>query len=157
MSRKVLNRDELALVVRDLRAQAKKSVFTNGCFDLLHRGHIEYLRAAHELGDVLVVGLNTDRSVRALKGPDRPIQPENDRAEIMAALECVDYVTLFDEDTPLSLISRIVPHVLVKGGDWPVERIVGRDVVEGAGGRVLSIPYVAGLSTSELIRRIRRP
>ena len=155
MKSKICSWQELALEFKSLQKQKKKCVFTNGCFDLLHMGHIHYLRKARALGDVLVIGINSDRSVRKLKGPSRPVQPENDRAEILAALECVDYVTLFDQDTPLLLIEHLVPDILVKGGDWPIDQIVGREVVEKNGGRVLSIPYIEGVSTSELIRRIR--
>jgi len=155
MKSKILEWEPLALEIQKSKGRNEKCVFTNGCFDLLHKGHIRYLEQAKSLGDRLVVGVNSDRSVRRIKGPDRPIQPEGDRAEILAALACVDYVTLFDQETPLRLIEFIVPDVLVKGGDWPVHRIVGRDVVEKAGGSVLSIPYSEGDSTSRLIERIR--
>lgn len=140
--------------VRLLRAQGKRIVFTNGCFDILHPGHIRYLRAARELGDVLIVAVNSDASVRQLKGPQRPIVPASDRAEVVAALEMVDYVTIFDEDTPLQLIQHILPDVLVKGGDWPADAIVGAAVVRAHGGTVHSLPYAPGYSTSNLIARI---
>ncbi len=143
-------RAELAL----RRAEGARIVFTNGCFDLLHVGHVRYLRQARRMGDLLVVAINSDASIRRLKGPSRPVQPERDRAEILAAMECVDYVVSFDQDTPLALIERLRPDVLVKGGDWPVERIVGREVVERSGGRVATIPYLEGASTSTLIERI---
>ena len=156
MQSKILTREPLTQEIERSKRRGEKCVFTNGCFDILHKGHVRYLQQARSLGDRLVVGVNSDRSVRTIKGPGRPIQPENDRAEILAALACVDYVTLFDEETPLRLIERIVPDVLVKGGDWPVHRIVGREVVERAGGTVLSIPYTEGDSTSRLIERIRR-
>jgi D-beta-D-heptose 7-phosphate kinase/D-beta-D-heptose 1-phosphate adenosyltransferase len=130
-------------------------VFTNGCFDLLHVGHVRYLQAARALGDALVVGLNADASVRRIKGPRRPVTPQRERAEVLAALECVDYVTIFAADTPLALIRRVGPDVLVKGGDWPPERIVGREAVLARGGRVLSIPLVPGRSTTGLIERLR--
>lgn len=130
-------------------------VFTNGCFDLIHAGHVRYLAAARSLGGALVVGLNGDASVRRLKGPSRPIVPENERAEILAAFECVDAVTIFDEETPLQLIEALTPDVLVKGGDWPLEAIVGREHVESHGGRVLSLPLLEGRSTSSVISRIR--
>ncbi len=157
MNEKVIESwDRLEDELKRLRARGQKVVFTNGCFDLLHVGHVRYLRAARRLGDLLLVALNTDRSVRKLKGPTRPVQPQGDRAEILAALECVDLVTFFDEPTPLRLIERMLPDVLVKGGDWPVDRIVGREAVEAAGGRVVTLPYVPGVSTSELIERIRR-
>jgi rfaE bifunctional protein nucleotidyltransferase chain/domain len=130
-------------------------VFTNGCFDLIHAGHVRYLAAARSLGGALVVGLNGDASVRRLKGPSRPIIPENERAEILAAFECVDVVTIFDEETPLKLIEALTPDVLVKGGDWPLEAIIGREHVLSHGGRVLSLPLLEGRSTSSVISRIR--
>jgi rfaE bifunctional protein nucleotidyltransferase chain/domain len=130
-------------------------VFTNGVFDLIHRGHVEYLNAARELGDALVVGINTDASVRRLKGSDRPIANESDRAIVLAGLEAVDAVTLFDEDTPRKLIADLLPDVLVKGGDYTPDAVVGREEVEAAGGRVVIIPLVDGRSTTGLIRRIR--
>jgi D-beta-D-heptose 7-phosphate kinase/D-beta-D-heptose 1-phosphate adenosyltransferase len=131
-------------------------VFTNGCFDLLHRGHVEYLAAARQLGDVLVVGLNSDASVRRLKGPDRPINPEGDRAAVLDALRAVDFVTIFEEDTPAALIEAVQPDVLVKGADYTEDRIVGADIVRRRGGRVVIVPLLGGRSTSGLIARIRR-
>ncbi len=136
------------------RAAAETVVFTNGVFDLLHRGHIEYLEEARALGDRLVVGINSDASVRRLKGPERPLVPEQERAELVGALKCVDLTVIFDDDTPERLIQAVHPQVLVKGGDWPVDRIVGRAFVESQGGRVLSLPLRAGVSTSALIERI---
>lgn len=131
-------------------------MFTNGCFDLMHIGHTRYLQSARALGDVLVVGVNSDASVRALeKAPDRPIVPEAQRAEVLAALECVDYVVIFDESNPLQLINAVQPDVLVKGGDWTIDRIVGRDLVESRGGLVKTIPLVPGMSTTGLLHRIR--
>ncbi len=130
-------------------------VFTNGCFDLLHPGHIQSLEAARELGDALVVGLNSDRSVRELKGPGRPVIPEQERAEILASLECVDAVVIFDEATPQQIIAALLPDVLVKGGDWPDDGIVGRAEVEGAGGRVVRLPVVEGYSTTKILVKIR--
>jgi D-beta-D-heptose 7-phosphate kinase/D-beta-D-heptose 1-phosphate adenosyltransferase len=130
-------------------------VFTNGCFDLLHPGHIRTLEEARQLGDALIVGLNSDASVRQLKGDGRPVIPERERAEILAALECVDAVVIFDEPTPREIISRLLPDVLVKGGDWPGDQIVGREEVEAAGGRVVLAPVVPGYSTSEILRKIR--
>ena len=130
-------------------------VFTNGCFDLLHPGHIRGLEQARQMGDVLIVGLNSDASVRQLKGPNRPVIPEADRAEILSALESVDAVVTFDELTPREVISRLLPDVLVKGGDWPGDQIVGREEVEAAGGRVVSIPLVQGYSTSAILQKIR--
>jgi len=153
---KILALDALARKVEAHRRRGKRIVFTNGCFDLLHVGHVRYLRQAKALGDVLIVAVNSDRSVRRLKGQDRPIQNEQDRLEILASLESVDYLTLFDEDTPLAVIERLQPDVLVKGGDWPPDRIVGRQVVEKRGGKVVVIPYVAGASTTDLVRKIRR-
>jgi D-beta-D-heptose 7-phosphate kinase/D-beta-D-heptose 1-phosphate adenosyltransferase len=137
-----------------LREAGKRVVFTNGCFDLLHPGHVRYLTAARALGDALIVALNSDRSVRELKGPARPILSEAERAEVMAALGCVDYVTIFDEPTPRSLIAALLPDVLVKGGDWGVGEIVGREEVEAAGGVTRSLAFVEGCSTSEIISRI---
>lgn len=131
-------------------------MFTNGCFDLLHRGHVEYLAAARQLGDVLVVGLNSDASVRRLKGPDRPINPEGDRAAVLDALRAVDFVTIFEEDTPAALIEAVQPDVLVKGADYTEDRIVGADIVRRRGGRVVIVPLLGGRSTSGLIARIRR-
>ena len=130
-------------------------VFTNGCFDLLHPGHIGSLEQARALGDALIVGLNSDASVRQLKGAGRPVLPEHERAEILAALECVDAVVIFDEPTPREVIAGLLPDVLVKGGDWPGDQIVGREEVEAAGGRVVSIPVVPGYSTTEILRKIR--
>jgi rfaE bifunctional protein nucleotidyltransferase chain/domain len=151
---KVFDRKKLILEREGLRRDGRSLVFTNGCFDLLHPGHVRYLAEARALGDALVVALNSDRSVRALKGEGRPILSQQERAELVAALEAVDYVTIFDEETPLELIAELLPDVLVKGGDWPLDQIVGREVVEGAGGRVVSLPYLEGSSTSDIIERI---
>lgn len=137
------------------RRQGKKVVFTNGCFDLLHLGHVDYLEKARNLGDVLVVGLNTDASVSRFKGPQRPIQDQQSRARVMAALEPVDLVVYFDEDTPLSLISELLPQILVKGSDYLAENIVGADVVKNAGGEVRTIDFVPGYSTSRIVEKIR--
>ncbi len=137
------------------KRNGRRIVFTNGCFDLLHPGHIGSLEQARALGDALVVGLNSDASVRQLKGPGRPVLPERERAEILAALECVDAVVVFDEPTPREVIARLLPDVLVKGGDWPGDQIVGREEVEAAGGCVVSIPVVPGYSTTEILRKIR--
>jgi rfaE bifunctional protein nucleotidyltransferase chain/domain len=141
-------------VLADWRRRGEKLVFTNGVFDLLHRGHVEYLEEARALGDRLVVGVNSDASVRRLKGPLRPIVPGSERAELLAALACVDLVALFDDDTPERLIREVSPEVLVKGGDWALEHIVGRDHVESTGGRVERIRLREGLSTSILVQRI---
>ena len=138
-----------------LRASGKTIVFTNGVFDLLHPGHVRYLQHARSLGDALIVGINSDRSVRAVKGPDRPITPENERAEILAALACVDAVAIFDEETPYEIISAIAPDVLVKGADWAEDAIVGRDIVEARGGRVVRATIEEGYSTTQILRNIR--
>jgi D-glycero-beta-D-manno-heptose 1-phosphate adenylyltransferase len=130
-------------------------VFTNGVFDLLHPGHVRYLDAARRLGDALIIGINSDRSVRAIKGPTRPLNPEHERAEVLLSLSCVDAVVVFDEDTPHRLITTIQPDILVKGSDWGANEIVGRDVVEARGGRVVRIDLAEGYSTTELIRRVR--
>jgi len=137
------------------RKRGKKIVFTNGCFDLLHAGHADYLEKAKALGDLLVVGLNSDASVRRLKGPKRPILPQEVRAKLLDALKPVDFVVLFEEDTPLKLIEAVRPHYLVKGGDWPPEKIVGREVVESYGGKVVSIPFTYDLSTTKIVERIK--
>jgi rfaE bifunctional protein nucleotidyltransferase chain/domain len=141
--------------IRDrLKSEKKKVVFTNGVFDIVHRGHVEYLTKAKALGDVLIVGMNTDASVRRLKGPDRPVVSQNDRAFVLAALRVVDYVCLFDEDTPFNLIKAVVPDVLVKGSDWAIDDIVGKDIVEAAGGKVQTIDYVPNRSTTNIIQKI---
>ena len=146
----------VAREVRNVQARGRQVVFTNGCFDLLHVGHVRYLQAARHLGDALVIGVNSDASVRRIKGPARPINLERHRLEVLAALECVTWLCLFGEETPLRLIRKIGPDILVKGGDWPVEKVVGRDVVTERGGRVLTIPLVRGVSTTELIRKSAR-
>ena len=139
-----------------LKRSGKRIVFTNGCFDILHPGHARYLHAAGDLGDHLIVALNSDRSVRSIKGSKRPIFPEKMRAELLAALECVNCVVIFDEDNPLRVIQYLLPHVLVKGGDWQEDRIIGADVVKAAGGEVRRIPFVKGHSTTDIIERIVR-
>ncbi len=141
-------------LIKEWKEKGQKVVFTNGCFDLIHAGHIDYLEKAGNFGDKLVVGLNTDRSVLELKGPGRPLNDQNARARILAALEFVDLITLFDEDTPHRLISQVVPDILVKGNDYADEDIVGAGIVKENGGEVLTVPLVAGYSTSELIRKI---
>jgi D-beta-D-heptose 7-phosphate kinase/D-beta-D-heptose 1-phosphate adenosyltransferase len=151
---KVKSREVLYKTIKDHKKKGRRIVFTNGCFDLLHLGHIRYLEKAKSLGDILVVGVNSDRSVQSLKGPGRPILPEEERAEILSSLACVDYVTVFDELTPLELISSLQPHILVKGGDWSKEAIVGKEVVEQSGGEVISLPFIEGSSTSSLIETI---
>jgi len=143
-----------ALLNRYARPRSIRLVFTNGCFDILHRGHVEYLYAARELGDALVVALNTDDSVRRLKGENRPVNTEMDRAIVVAGLGCVDAVTFFEEDTPRELISVLLPDVLVKGGDYTPDQVVGREEVEAAGGRVSIIPLVPDVSTTRIIQRV---
>lgn len=156
MSANVTTRDRLVPLLRQAQAQGKRIVFTNGCFDLMHIGHTRYLQAAKALGDMLVVGVNSDESVRSLnKAPDRPIVSESQRAEVMASLGCIDFVVLFNEPDPKNLIAALQPDVLVKGGDWAVERIVGREIVEARGGVVRTIPLVPGVSTTSIIERIR--
>jgi D-beta-D-heptose 7-phosphate kinase/D-beta-D-heptose 1-phosphate adenosyltransferase len=152
----MLTADALAVFVRDTRAAGKRIVFTNGVFDILHPGHLRYLQAARRHGDVLIVGLNSDASVRRNKGPERPTNPESERAEVLEALACVDAVSVFDEDTPAEIIRRVQPDVLVKGADWPADQIVGRDVVEARGGRVILEPVETGYSTTDIVNRVRR-
>jgi D-beta-D-heptose 7-phosphate kinase/D-beta-D-heptose 1-phosphate adenosyltransferase len=154
MKEKVKGREDLHKILKNLKAKGKRIVFTNGCFDLLHIGHIRYLEEAKALGDVLVVGINSDPSVRSLKGPHRPILPVEERAEILSALGCVDYVILFDETNPLELISLLMPHILVKGGDWTQETTIGNEVVERSGGKVVILPLIKGASTSGVIEMI---
>jgi D-beta-D-heptose 7-phosphate kinase/D-beta-D-heptose 1-phosphate adenosyltransferase len=151
----ILNREELLRARASLRAGGRRLVFTNGCFDILHVGHVRYLSEARRLGDALLVAINSDRSVRALKGAGRPVLGESERAEILAALSSVDFVTVFEEDSPRALISEVLPDVLVKGGDYRPDEIHGREEVERAGGRVLSLPFVEGASTTGIIERIK--
>ena len=155
MPEKLKSADEIAAIAAQAKKDGKRLVFTNGCFDLLHRGHVHILRRAKAAGDLLIVGLNSDRSVKSIKGPLRPILPESERVELIAAMEMVDYVVLFDEADPYSLIAAIVPDVLAKGGDWSAEKIIGADIVAQNGGRVEVIPYLKGFSTTEIIERIR--
>jgi D-glycero-beta-D-manno-heptose 1-phosphate adenylyltransferase len=152
---KVLSPPEAERFVERLRAAGKTVVFTNGVFDLLHPGHIRYLTDARREGDALVVAINSDRSVRAIKGPSRPLTPEYERAEVLAAVRCVDAVVMFDEDDPRQIIRRLEPDVLVKGADWAADAILGRDTVEARGGRVVRIPLATGYSTSAIIEKIR--
>ncbi|HXE75675.1 MAG TPA: D-glycero-beta-D-manno-heptose 1-phosphate adenylyltransferase [Candidatus Xenobia bacterium] len=153
---KILSRDALIIRRRQWKDNGKRVVFTNGCFDLLHVGHVRLLQQARAEGDALVVGLNSDASVQRLKGAGRPLVAQADRAELLAALECVDAVTIFEEDTPRELIAAVLPDVLVKGGDWAADRIVGREEVEANGGKVVVVPYVEGHSTSALIEKLRK-
>ena len=151
----ILDDAALQTFVREARAADKQVVFTNGVFDLLHPGHLRYLQAAKRHGDLLIVGLNSDASVRRNKGPSRPINPEEERAEVLAALDCVDAVSIFDDETPADIIRRVQPDILVKGADWPADQIVGRDTVEARGGKVILEPVEQGYSTSGLIEKAR--
>jgi rfaE bifunctional protein nucleotidyltransferase chain/domain len=151
----ILAADRAEHLAADWRRDGRRVVFTNGVFDILHPGHLRYLEAARAEGDALVVALNSDRSVRANKGSGRPVNAEADRAEVLAALRCVDAVVIFDEETPADIVRRLQPDVLVKGADWPADQIVGRDTVEARGGRVVRVPVAQGFSTSALIARVR--
>lgn len=153
---RILTRDAAADYARELRSAGRTVVFTNGVFDLLHPGHVRYLQQARRLGDALIVGLNADESVRRNKGPARPVNPEGERAEVLAALDCVDAVAIFAEDTPAAIISAVQPDILVKGADWPADQIVGRDTVEARGGRVVLMDVEQGHSTTSILDRIRR-
>jgi D-beta-D-heptose 7-phosphate kinase/D-beta-D-heptose 1-phosphate adenosyltransferase len=153
--KELLSLDEFLIIRKRLKEEGKKLVFTNGCFDIIHRGHVDYLNRAKALGDYLVVALNSDDSVRRLKGEGRPINKLEDRAFVIANLKAVDFVVSFNEDTPFEIISAIVPDVLVKGGDWSVDQIVGRDIVEANGGKVLSLPYVENYSTTSIINKMK--
>jgi rfaE bifunctional protein nucleotidyltransferase chain/domain len=151
---KILSPEKMLGERQRLRAAGKRLVFTNGVFDLLHVGHVRYLTKARTLGDALVVAINSDRTVRELKGPDRPVFDQSERAEILAALRCVDYVTIFDDVSPRNLIAALLPDVLVKGGDYGLHQIHGREEVEAAGGKVISLPFVDGSSTTSILERI---
>ena len=155
MSGKLKTLDELIEIAAQARRNGKSVVFTNGCFDILHRGHVHVLRQAKAAGDLLIVAINSDQSVKAIKGPTRPVAAEIDRLELIAAMEMVDYVILFDEPDPSKLITAIKPNVLAKGGDWGADEVVCADIVERQGGRVLLVPYLKGYSTTEMIERIR--
>ncbi len=156
MKEKILTPDEARAARARLRAEGRRLVFTNGCFDILHVGHVRYLQAARALGDALLVAINSDAAVRALKGDSRPVMNEGERAEMLAALSSVSYVTVFDALSPRALISELLPDVLVKGGDYGVDEIHGREEVEAAGGRVLALPFVEGASTTDIIERIKQ-
>lgn len=145
---------ELSSIVNTLKQDGKRIVFTNGCFDIIHVGHVRYLKEARELGDVLVVGLNSDISVRTIKGSNRPIVPQGERAEVLSSLKYVDYVVIFGEPDPYNTIAAIKPDVLVKGGDWGIDKIIGRDIVESYGGKVCTIPFIEGASSSGIIEDI---
>ena len=155
MKRKIIARSILPDLAHKLRIAGKKVVFTNGAFDILHLGHVTYLQKAKEQGDVLIVGVNSDASVKSYKGPDRPINPEKDRMLVLAALACVDFVVLFEESTPLNLIMMARPHVLVKGADWKKSEIAGAKEVESWGGKVKLVPVVAGRSTTNVIKKMK--
>jgi len=148
---KIVRQDELKHILQGLKAQAKRVVFTNGCFDIIHIGHVRYLREARTFGDLLVVGINSDRSVSIIK-PDRPVNSQDQRAEVLASLEMVDYVTIFDQETPYELIKSLQPDVLVKGGDWKKEDIIGSDIAK----ETHSLPYIEGISTTGIIERIKK-
>jgi len=152
---RVMTGPQAAAFATSARASGQRIVFTNGVFDLLHPGHVRYLREARGLGDLLIVGVNADESVRRNKGPERPINRQDERAEVLAALECVDGVVIFAEDTPADIIRLVQPDILVKGADWPADQIVGRDTVESRGGRVVLVPVEAGHSTTSIVERIR--
>ena len=155
MTGKLKSADEVAAIAAEASKNGKTVVFTNGCFDILHRGHVHVLRQAKAAGDILIVGINSDKSVKSIKGDSRPVLPEIDRVELISAMEMVDYVVIFDEPDPYKLIVAIKPGVLAKGGDWTEDKIIGADIVEQGGGRVAVIPYLKGFSTSEIIERIR--
>jgi rfaE bifunctional protein nucleotidyltransferase chain/domain len=151
----IYTKEKFVDVRQELKSKNKKVVFTNGCFDILHRGHVEYLNEAKSLGDYLVVGLNSDDSVKRLKGETRPLQNQDDRAFVLGSLKCVDAVIIFDEDTPYELIKTVMPDFLVKGGDWKKEDIVGSDIVSDNGGKVISLKFVDSYSTTNLINKIK--
>jgi rfaE bifunctional protein nucleotidyltransferase chain/domain len=153
---KILERNALKDKLEGLRKKGKKIAFTNGCFDILHVGHVRYLREAKKTADILVLALNSDSSVRSLKGEERPLIPEKERAEIIAALEFIDFVTIFPELTPLELINYLKPDILIKGGDWPEEKVVGREEIKKWGGRVAIIPEVEGKSTTNIVEKIKK-
>jgi rfaE bifunctional protein nucleotidyltransferase chain/domain len=153
---KILSKDRLKKAIEQYKKEGKKIVFTNGCFDILHAGHVRYLSDAKKLGDILILAINSDSSVRSIKGKPRPFIPQAERAYVIASLESVDYVTIFDEDTPLLLIEYLQPHILVKGGDWTEETVVGRDSVTKWGGRVVIMPEVKGISTTNIIEKIKK-
>jgi D-beta-D-heptose 7-phosphate kinase/D-beta-D-heptose 1-phosphate adenosyltransferase len=155
VSGKLKSFEEIKAIVVGARNNGKRVAFTNGCFDLLHRGHVHVLRAARACADLLIVGINSDESVKQIKGPARPVLPESDRCELVGAMEMVDFVVLFNEPDPYTLIAAIRPDVLVKGGDWNTDKIIGGDLVEKAGGEVVVVPYIKGFSTTEIVERIK--
>ena len=151
---KLISIDKLVEIREKLKKEGKKVVFTNGCFDILHRGHVEYLSKAKQLGDVLIVGVNSDSSVKRIKGNKRPIIPQDDRIAVLSAIEFIDYIVVFEDDTPYELIKKLVPDVLVKGSDWSIDEVVGRDVVESEGGKVILVELTPGRSTTNIIQTI---
>ena len=151
---KVKTQGELIPILDALRKKGKRIVFTNGCFDILHVGHVRYIKEAKGYGDILVVAVNSDSSVKSIKGDKRPIVSQSERAEVLSALEAVDYVAMFDEDTPYNIIKKLQPDVLIKGGDWTIEKIIGREIVEARGGKVIAIPFIEGASTTGIVERI---
>lgn len=153
---KIKGLEEAKKEIERLKSERKRVVFTNGCFDILHPGHTRYLHSARALGDYLLVAVNSDQSVRAIKGEGRPILPQDARTELLAALSCVDGIVIFDEENPLKVIQYLVPHILVKGGDWKEDEIIGADVVKKAGGKVVRIPYIPGFSTTEILKKMRK-
>ena len=150
----ILSRQELSEIVRRLQIDRKKIVFTNGVFDILHKGHVDYLNKAKEMGDILVVGINSDSSTRRIKGDKRPVVPQSDRACVISNLKSVDYVCIFEEDTPYETIKMIQPDILVKGADWKIEDVIGKDIVEGRGGKVVTVEFLNGRSTTNIIKKI---
>jgi len=152
---RIQSRQKLKIILAQVKSEGKKIVFTNGCFDIIHLGHVRLLEKAKSFGDLMVVGINSDSSIARLKGEGRPVVPEVERAEILSAFSCVDFVTSFEEETPQNIIQELVPDILVKGADWPISQIVGRQIVELNGGEVISIDFEEGFSTSEIIRRIK--
>jgi rfaE bifunctional protein nucleotidyltransferase chain/domain len=152
---KILERKRLKEKVEALRKNGKKIAFTNGCFDILHVGHVRYLTEARKNADILILALNSDSSVRAIKGEKRPLVPEEERAEVLAAIECIDFITIFQESTPLELINLLKPDFLIKGGDWPEDKVVGRDEIKKWGGRVIIIPEIKGKSTTNIVEKIK--
>ena len=153
---KILSKDDLKKAVEKQKKEGKRIVFTNGCFDILHAGHARYLNEAKKLGDILVLAINSDASVQSIKGKQRPLIPQNERAYVVASLKAVDYVTIFDEDTPLHLIEYLRPHILVKGGDWTEETVVGGNLVKEWGGKVIIMPQLKGISTTNIIKKIMK-
>ena len=153
---KILSKDDLKKAVEKQKKEGKRIVLTNGCFDILHAGHARYLNEAKKLGDILVLAINSDASVQSIKGKQRPLIPQNERAYVVASLKAVDYVTIFDEDTPLHLIEYLRPHILVKGGDWTEETVVGGNLVKEWGGKVIIMPQLKGISTTNIIKKIMK-